>query len=141
LVLFGMGQAAGIGNRNRNLWNCSGGIHFRDLPLLQTSANGVLCMCPSVFRGWPVYELEVVPVCANSPVEFLPASRAVMAKDLKPGKTPGQWTFEELKPQLPPHAWQELVDYVSQRGVRLDRWPDFSLSTYFPDRFFQLTGQ
>jgi hypothetical protein len=61
-------------------------------------------------------------------------------KDLKPGKMPAQWTAEELKPQLTSHAWQELVDYVSLRGVRLDKWPDFSFSTYFLDRFFRIDG-
>jgi hypothetical protein len=42
------------------------------------------------------------------------------AKDLTPGKTPGEWTAEELRPQLTAHAWQELVRYVRLRGETYD---------------------
>jgi hypothetical protein len=71
------------------------------------------------------------------------------AKDLTPGKTPGRWTAEELKPQLLPRVWHELVAYVAvrtcdfdagRRAVNLDQRPDYPLSDCDLDAFFQLTG-
>ena len=71
------------------------------------------------------------------------------AKDLKPGKEPGEWTAEELKAQLKERVWQELVAYVAvktcdfdagRNAVNLDKRPDYSLSDFDLDVFFQRTG-
>ena len=67
------------------------------------------------------------------------------AKDLKPGKTPGKWTAEELKAQLTERVWHELVAYVAvktcdfdagRNAVNLDKRPDHSLSAPELDAFF-----
>jgi hypothetical protein len=71
------------------------------------------------------------------------------ATDLKPGKTPGRWTAEEIKPQLRPRMWHELVAYVAVKtfdfdagrsAVNLDKRPDYPLSGFDLDAFFQATG-
>ena len=59
------------------------------------------------------------------------------AADLQPGKTAGEWTAEELQPQLPPHAWGEFLDYF--QGY-LRKRPDFNFSAYDLDAFFLMTG-
>ena len=70
-------------------------------------------------------------------------------EDLKPGKTPGKWTAEELKAQLKERVWHELVAYVAvktcdfdagRNAVNLDKRPDYSLSDLDLDVFFQLTS-
>jgi hypothetical protein len=64
----------------------------------------------------------------------------VRAKDLKPGKILGEWTAEELRPQLTAYAWQELVRYVRLRGIRLHKPLKFPISNFDLDVFFQFTG-
>jgi hypothetical protein len=61
-------------------------------------------------------------------------------RDLMPGKTPGEWTAEELRSQLAAHAWQELVRYVRLRGIRLYKPLKFPISDFDLDVFFQFTG-
>ena len=80
------------------------------------------------------------------------------ANDLKPGKIPGWWTAEELKPQLGEFAWEELVEYVRtqtrtvKRGnvydgelpyrletVDINKRPDYVLSAFDIDVFFAIT--
>ena len=63
--------------------------------------------------------------------------RSMRAKDLKPGKTPGEWTAEELKPQLLPHTWQEFQDYFS---LYLRKQPDYGFTANDLDVFFIITG-
>ena len=73
--------------------------------------------------------------------------------DLIPGREPGEWTVEELKAQLPPRLWQELVDYVRFNtrqskqgdpsevdGVDLNKCPYVYLLAPLLDEFFLLTG-
>jgi hypothetical protein len=62
------------------------------------------------------------------------------AKDLKPGKMPGEWTAEELRPQLTAHAWQELVRYVRLRGRRITKPLKSPISDFDLDVFFQFIG-
>ena len=62
------------------------------------------------------------------------------ARDLRPGKTPGEWSAEELRPQLTAYAWQELVRYVRLRGRRITKPLKFPISDFDLDVFFQVTG-
>jgi hypothetical protein len=62
------------------------------------------------------------------------------ARDLMPGKTPGEWRAEELRPQLTAHAWQELVRYVRLRSRRITKPLKFPISDFELDVFFQVTG-
>jgi len=57
--------------------------------------------------------------------------------DLKPGKTPGRWTVEELKRQMTPYAWGAFQAWFS---APLGKQPDYSFSAFDLDAFFQFTG-
>jgi hypothetical protein len=58
-------------------------------------------------------------------------------KELKPGKTPGEWTAEELKPQLQPPAWGRFLNYFRKR---LNKQPDYGFTAIELDPFFLITG-
>jgi hypothetical protein len=62
------------------------------------------------------------------------------ARHLMPRKTSGEWTAEELRPQLTAHAGQELVRYVRLRGRRIAKPLKFPISDFDLDVVFQVTG-